>query len=35
MKGYTLCMGKMVLSGRMDEVCNMISANYKHLGEVL
>lgn len=35
MKGYTLYMGRMMLSGRMDEVFNMISTNYKHLKEVL
>jgi pyruvate dehydrogenase (quinone) len=35
MKGYALYMGKMMLSGRMDEVFNMISSNYKHLSEVL
>jgi pyruvate dehydrogenase (quinone) len=35
MKGLTLYMGKMMLSGRMDEVFNIISPNYKHLGEVL
>jgi len=35
MKGYALYMGKMMLSGRMDEVFKMISSNYKHLGEVL
>lgn len=35
MKGYSLYIGKMMLSGRMDEVFNMISSNYKHLGEVL
>jgi pyruvate dehydrogenase (quinone) len=35
MKGLTLYMGKMMLSGRMDEVFNIISSNYKHLGEVL
>ncbi len=35
MKGYTLYMGRMMLSGRMDEVFNMISSNYKHLSEVL
>lgn len=35
MKGVALYMGKMMLSGRMDEVFNMISSNYKHLGEVL
>jgi pyruvate dehydrogenase (quinone) len=34
-KGYALYMGRMMLSGRMDEVLNMISSNYKHLGEVL
>jgi pyruvate dehydrogenase (quinone) len=35
MKGYALYMGKMMLSGRMDEVFKTISSNYKHLGEVL
>ena len=35
MKGYSLYMGRMMLSGRMDEVFNMISSNYKHLKEVL
>ena len=35
MKGYALYMGKMMLSGRTDEVFNMISSNYKHLGDVL
>ena len=35
MKGLALYMGKMMLSGRMDEVFNMISSNYKHLGELL
>jgi pyruvate dehydrogenase (quinone) len=35
MKGLTLYMGKMMLSGRMDEVFNIISSNYKHLSEVL
>jgi len=34
MKGYALYMGRMMLSGRMDEVFNMISSNYKHLKEV-
>jgi len=28
-------MGKMMLSGRMDEAFKIISSNYKHLGEVL
>jgi len=35
MKGYALYMGKMMFTGRKDEVFNMISSNYKHLGEVL
>jgi pyruvate dehydrogenase (quinone) len=35
MKGLTLFMGKMMLSGRMDEVFNIISSNYKHLDEAL
>jgi pyruvate dehydrogenase (quinone) len=34
-KGYALFMGKMMLSGRMEEVFQIISSNYKHLGEVL
>jgi pyruvate dehydrogenase (quinone) len=35
MKGFALYMGKMMLSGRKDEVFKMLSSNYKHLGEVL
>jgi pyruvate dehydrogenase (quinone) len=35
MKGYSLFMGKMMLSGRMDEVYKIVSSNYKHLGEVI
>jgi len=35
MKGMALYMGKMMLSGRMDEVFKIITSNYKHLGEVL
>jgi pyruvate dehydrogenase (quinone) len=35
MKGFALYMGRMMLSGRMDEVFRIISSNYKHLGEVL
>lgn len=35
MKGYALYMGRMMLGGRMDEVLNMISSNYKHLAEVI
>jgi len=35
MKGMALYKGKTMLSGRMDEVFNIISSNYKHLGEVL
>lgn len=34
MKGFTLYMGKMMLSGRMDEVFKVISSNYKHLGDL-
>ena len=34
-KGYALFMGKMMLSGRMDEVFKIVSSNYKHLGEVI
>jgi len=35
MKGYALFMGKMMLSGRMEEAFKIISSNYKHLGEVI
>ena len=35
MKGYALFMGKMMLSGRMEETFKIISSNYKHLGEVI
>jgi pyruvate dehydrogenase (quinone) len=35
MKGLSLYMGKMMLGGRMDEVFNIISSNFKHLGELL
>jgi len=34
-KGVALFMGKMMLSGRMDEVFKIISSNYKHLGEFI
>ena len=35
MKGVALYMGKMMLSGRVDEVFKIIKSNYKHLGEIL
>jgi len=35
MEGFAIYMGRMMLSGRMDEVFKIISSNYKHLGEVL
>jgi len=35
MKGLALYMGKMMLSGRVDEVIKIIKSNYKHLGEVI
>ncbi|GEO21180.1 thiamine pyrophosphate-dependent enzyme [Cyclobacterium qasimii] len=35
MKGYALSMSKMILSGNMDEVLEMVKTNYKHLKEVL
>jgi pyruvate dehydrogenase (quinone) len=35
MKGMALYMEKMMLGGRMDEVFNIISSNYKHLSEVI
>ncbi len=34
MKGFALYMGKMMLSGRMDEVFKVVSSNYKHLGDL-
>jgi pyruvate dehydrogenase (quinone) len=34
-KGYALSMTKLILGGRMDEVLDMIKANYKHLKEVV
>jgi pyruvate dehydrogenase (quinone) len=34
-KGVALYMGKMMLSGRMDEVFKIINSNYKHLSEVI
>ena len=35
MEGFAIYMGRMMLSGRMDEVFKIISSNYKHLDEVL
>ena len=35
MKGYALSISKMILSGRMDEVLEMVKTNYKHMKEVL
>jgi pyruvate dehydrogenase (quinone) len=35
MKGMALYMEKMMLGGRMDEVFNIISSNYKYLSEVI
>jgi pyruvate dehydrogenase (quinone) len=35
MKGVALYMGKMMLSGRTNEVIKIIKSNYKHLGEVI
>jgi pyruvate dehydrogenase (quinone) len=35
LKGMAKYIGKMMLGGRMDEVFNIISSNYKHLGEIL
>jgi pyruvate dehydrogenase (quinone) len=35
LKGLTATMGKMMLGGRMDEAFDIISSNYKHLGEML
>lgn len=35
MKGFALSMGKLILSGRMDEAMNTVRSNYKHLKEIL
>jgi pyruvate dehydrogenase (quinone) len=35
MKGFAYYMGKMMVSGRADEVFKIIKSNYKHLGEVI
>jgi len=35
MKGFAFYMGKMMLSGRVDEVFKIIKSNYKHLGEMI
>jgi len=35
MKGFAFYMGKMMCSGRADEVLKIIKSNYKHLGEVI
>jgi len=35
MKGFASYMGKMMLSGRTNEVIKIIKSNYKHLGEIL
>lgn len=34
-KGFAMSMTKMMLTGRMDEVMNIIRTNYKHLGEII
>ena len=35
MKGFASYMGKMVFTGRIDEVFKTVLSNYKHLGEIL
>jgi len=35
MKGFAFYMGKMMLSGRANEVFKIIKSNYKHLGELI
>ena len=35
MKGFAFYIGKMMLSGRANEVVKIIKSNYKHLGEVI
>lgn len=34
MKGFAFYMGKMMLSGRTNEMVDIVKSNYKHLGEV-
>lgn len=35
LKGFTLSVGKMMLSGRMDEAMQTLKSNYKHLIEIV
>lgn len=35
MKGFALWMGKLILSGRYEEVFDSVKSNYKHLKDVL
>jgi pyruvate dehydrogenase (quinone) len=35
MKGFAFYMGKMMISGRTNEVIKIIKSNYKHLGEMI
>jgi pyruvate dehydrogenase (quinone) len=35
MKGFAFYIGKMMISGRADEVLKIIKSNYKHLGEII
>lgn len=35
MKGFAFYLGKMMLSGRTNEVVKIIKSNYKHLGEMI
>ncbi|PPK98936.1 thiamine pyrophosphate-dependent enzyme [Parapedobacter indicus] len=35
LKGFTLSVGKMMLSGRMDEAMQTLKSNYKHLKEII
>jgi pyruvate dehydrogenase (quinone) len=35
MKGFAFYMGKMMISGRVDEIFKIIKSNYKHIGEVI
>ncbi|MCO6147583.1 thiamine pyrophosphate-dependent enzyme [Flavobacterium sp. NRK1] len=34
-KGYAQSMGKLILSGRMDEVLDTVKSNYRHLNDLL
>ena len=35
MKGFAFYMGKMMISGRVDEIFKIIKSNYKHISEMI